>query len=127
MTSVRPARWISFRRSVAMMSVATAMVQIVDPDDVVDPVDAALQGLLAAMVENTDGVKRRDTLIDHILTVPPFREWPAQFRAQLDDTCKYVVGLAGQLRQRHREASEESDVSASADAEPGPNGRQLPT
>ena len=76
-----------------------------DPDDVVEPVDAALQGLLAAMAEHTDDIDRRDRLMDHILTIPPFSVWPPESRAQLSDTCWYVKELAGQLRRRHRKAS----------------------
>lgn len=91
-----------------------------DSDDVVDSIDAALQELLAMMAERTDDLERHDALVDHILLIPPFREWPAESRTQLHGTCKYVVGLANELRQRQRDASEENDATpAEAYDEPG--------
>ncbi|MBS9533660.1 hypothetical protein KIH27_08690 [Mycobacterium sp. M1] len=70
-----------------------------DPDDVVEPVDAALQALLALAAEQTDCAESRDKLCDFILTCPPLREWPADSQDRLRETCHYVVGLAQQLRR----------------------------
>jgi hypothetical protein len=83
--------------------VPTATVQEMDADDVVDPGDAALQELLAAIAERTDDTDKRDRLIDHILTGPPLSEWPAASREQLRETCAFVIGLARQLRQSRRD------------------------
>jgi hypothetical protein len=41
---------------------------------------------------------------DYILTVPPLREWPADAREQMRDTCNYVIGLSRELRQKRLES-----------------------
>jgi hypothetical protein len=72
----------------------------VKSDDVVDPGDAAIQALLAAMAENTRDAERREMLLDAILTVPPLTEWPSDCREKLWETCQFVKALADDLRQR---------------------------
>jgi hypothetical protein len=71
----------------------------VESDDVVDPGDAALQALLAAMAENTHDDERREKLLDAILTLSPLAEWPPDWLDQLRDTCKFIIGLSRDLRQ----------------------------
>jgi hypothetical protein len=72
----------------------------VESDDVVDAGDAALQALLAAVAENTRDDERREKLLDAILTIPPLTEWPSDCREKLRDTCKFVIGLSRDVRQR---------------------------
>ncbi|MDV3135726.1 hypothetical protein [Mycobacterium sp. 29Ha] len=43
-------------------------------EDAVEPVDALLQELLAAIAERTTDIETRNAIIDLILTNPPFRE-----------------------------------------------------
>ncbi|MBY0287298.1 MAG: hypothetical protein K2X52_09120 [Mycobacteriaceae bacterium] len=74
-----------------------------DSEDVVEPIDALLQELLAAVAERTADSARRDAIMDHILTVPPVREWPAESLEQLMDACEYVKRLAHEMRQNRRE------------------------
>jgi hypothetical protein len=69
-------------------------------DDVVDPGDAALQALLAAVAENTRDDEKREKLLDAILTIPPLTEWPADWLDQLRDTCKFIISVSRDLRQR---------------------------
>lgn len=71
-----------------------------DPDDVVDPGDAAMQALLALTAENTDDDEKRERLLDAILTIPPLTEWPPDCREKLWETCQFVKALADNLRQR---------------------------
>lgn len=71
-----------------------------ESDDVVDPGDAAVQGLAALTAENTRDDKRRDMLMDFILTAPPLAEWPPDWREMLIETCRFVERLAEDLRCR---------------------------
>ncbi len=73
-----------------------------DSEDIVDPVDALLQELLAAIAERTADSERRDAIIDHILTDPPLREWPLESREKLIDACEYVKRLAREMRQNRQ-------------------------
>ena len=41
-----------------------------DPDDLIDSGDAAVQALLALTAENTDDDQKREKLLDAILTIP---------------------------------------------------------
>lgn len=75
----------------------------VDSEDVVEPIDALLQQLLAAIAERTADSERRDAIMDHILTIPPVREWPAESLGQLRETCRYVQGLAREMRENRRD------------------------
>lgn len=75
----------------------------VDSEDVVERIGALLQELLAAIAERTADSERRDAIIDLILTNPPFREWPAESRERLMETCRYVHGLAHEMRQNRRD------------------------
>lgn len=68
------------------------------PDDVVEPVDAALQALLALTAEHTDDRDKSDLIYDFILTCSPVNEWPAASRDRLAETCNYVSGLARAFR-----------------------------
>jgi hypothetical protein len=81
-------------------SVPTPTVPNVDPDDVVDPGDAAIQALLALPAENTHDHEKRDRLIDCILTLPPQSEWPPDSREKLLEACQFIKSLAEDLRQR---------------------------
>ena len=74
----------------------------VDPDDLVDPGDAAVQALLALTAESTHDDEKRDMLIDGILTLPSLTEWPPERRQMLLETCQFIKGLAGDLRRRRR-------------------------
>ena len=75
-------------------------VPSVDSRDVVDPGDAAIQALLALTAQNTHDQEKRDWLMDAILTVPPLTEWPPECREKLCETCRFIKGLADDLRQR---------------------------
>lgn len=66
-------------------------------DDVVDPVDAALQALLALIAEHTDDPVKTDVIRDFLLTCPPVNDWPAGSQERLASTCRYVMGLARSL------------------------------
>jgi hypothetical protein len=71
----------------------------VDPDDVVDPGDAAIQALLALTAENTHDHEKREKLLDAILTIPPLTEWPLDCREKLWETCQFIKSLAEDFRQ----------------------------
>ena len=71
----------------------------VECDDVVDPGDAAIQALLAAIAENTHDGERRDRLLDYIPTIPPLTEWPPESREKLWETCQFIRHLSRDLRQ----------------------------
>lgn len=74
------------------MSVTTDTVPAMDPDDIVEPADPALQALLAPAVEQTDCAEKRDKLNDFILTCPALHEWPADSQDRLQETCSYAIG-----------------------------------
>lgn len=61
----------------------------VNPDDVVEPGDAALQTLLAAIAERTHDSERRDRILDLILTIPPLREWTRASLARLHTVVSF--------------------------------------
>ena len=63
-------------------------------DDVVEPVDAALQAMLALTAEHTEDQDTADRIYDFLLSCAPVSEWPAASRERLTETCKYVIGLA---------------------------------
>ena len=63
-------------------------------DDVVEPVDAALQALLALTAEHTDDPAKSDVIRDFILTCPPVNDLSAASQERLAATCRYVIGLA---------------------------------
>lgn len=73
------------------------MVHGVNPDDVVDPGDAALQALLAAIAERTHDSQKRDRVLDMILTIPPLRKWTTDSLARLHDVATFEVDLGRQL------------------------------
>lgn len=81
------------------LSVPTATVPPVNPDDVVDPGDAALQALLAAIAERTPDREVRDTILNFILTLPPLRHWPSDSIARLHNVANVGAGLARQLNR----------------------------
>jgi hypothetical protein len=83
------------------LSVPTSTVPNVESDDVVDPGDAALPALLAAVAENTRDHERRDRLLDCVLTIPPLTEWPPDCLEQLRETCKFIFSCARELRRRN--------------------------
>lgn len=66
--------------------------------DAVEPVDAALQALLAVTAEHTADGEKSDLIYDFILTCSPVNEWPADSRDRLAETCNYVIGLARSFR-----------------------------
>jgi len=66
-------------------------------DDTVEPVDAALQALLALTAEHTGDPAKSDVIRDFLLTCPPVNEWPADSQERLAATCRYVMGLARSL------------------------------
>lgn len=70
----------------------------VEPDDVVKPVDAAFQALLAHAVEEIQDDEKRDKLIDGVLTLPPVTEWPPEGRDKLWETCRFIKDLAREAR-----------------------------
>lgn len=70
-----------------------------EPDDIVEPADAALQALLALTAERAGDQEKRDLIYDFLLTCPPLREWPADSHDRLRDTCSYVISLARSLRE----------------------------
>lgn len=74
-------------------------------DDVVDPGDAALQALLAAIAEGTRDGQRRDAVVDLILTIPPLREWPTDSLARLHEVSNFGAGLSRQLEEQVRSAN----------------------
>lgn len=47
--------------------------------DVVEPGDAALQALLAAIAERTFDPGKRDRVLDLVLTLPPLSDWPTEW------------------------------------------------
>jgi hypothetical protein len=71
-----------------------------DPDDVVDPGDAAVQAFLDFTAKNTSEPEKRDFVIDAILTLPPLAEWPPGSLEKLRETSRFIIGLAEDLRQR---------------------------
>lgn len=66
-------------------------------DDVIEPVDAALQALLALTAEHTNNPVKSDVILDFLLTCPPVNDWPAGSQERLAATCRYVMGLARSL------------------------------
>ena len=78
----------------------TPTVTNAESDDVIDPADAGLQALRAAMAENTRDHERREKLLDAILTIPPLGEWPPECREKLRERCEFVISCARELRQR---------------------------
>lgn len=72
----------------------------VEPDDVVDPGDAAVQALLALTAEKTPDPEKHDLLIDAILTLPSLTEWPPESLEKLRETCRFIQCLAEDLRQK---------------------------
>lgn len=66
-------------------------------DDAVEPVDAALQALLALTAEHTEDPVKSDVIRDFILICPPVNEWPEGSQDRLAATCKYLIGLARSL------------------------------
>jgi len=83
----------------AIPSVPTSIVPNVESDDVVDPGDAAIQALAALTAEHTRDDEKRDMLTDFILTAPPLSEWPPDWRDILLETCRFIMGLAEDLRR----------------------------
>jgi hypothetical protein len=79
------------------LSASTSTVHGVNPDDAVDPGDAALQALLAAIAEGTHDSQRRDRLLDMMLTIAPLREWTTESLARLHDVATFGAGLGRQL------------------------------
>lgn len=79
------------------LSVSTSTVHCVVSDDAVDPGDAALQALLAAIAERTHDSQRRDRLLDLIFTIPPLREWTTDSLARLHDVAAFGADLGRQL------------------------------
>lgn len=71
----------------------TSTVPPVNSDDVVDPGDAALQALLAALAERTHDRQRRGMVLDFILTLPPLRHWPTDSLARLHNVSNVGAGL----------------------------------
>ncbi len=69
-------------------------------EDSVDPGDAALQAVLACIADRTSDADQRDKLFDHILMVPPLKDWPTASLEQLRDTCELVADLGRQLREQ---------------------------
>lgn len=67
---------------------STSTVPPVNSNDVVDPGDAALQALLAAIAERTHDHEMRDRILDFIVSVPPLRQWPSDSLAQLHDVVQ---------------------------------------
>jgi hypothetical protein len=59
--------------------------------------DAAVQALLALVVESTHDHEKHGWLIDALLTVPPLAEWPSECREMLLETCHFMKGLADDL------------------------------
>lgn len=80
------------------MSEATSNVHRMNRDDGVEPVDAALQALLALTAEHNADREKSDLIYDFILTCSPVNEWPAASRDRLAATCNYVIGLARSFR-----------------------------
>jgi hypothetical protein len=87
------------------LSVATTTVARMEPGDVVDPGDAALQALLASMAERTPDIDRRDKLLDFMMTTPPLADWPTDSLEALRETCQYVISL-GRLGRELRQLTE---------------------
>jgi hypothetical protein len=71
----------------------------VQSDDDVDPGDAAIQALLAAIAANTHDPERREKLLDAILTIPPLTGWLPDCREKLWETCEFVISLSRDLRR----------------------------
>lgn len=67
-------------------------------NDVVEPVDAALQALLALTAEHTTDGEKSDLIYDFILTCSPVNKWPAGSQDRLTETCNSVIGLARSFR-----------------------------
>jgi hypothetical protein len=76
-----------------------ATVSRMESDDLVDPGDAALQAMLASMAERSHDVERRESLLDHVITVPPLAGWPTDSLEALRQTCHYVISLARLSRE----------------------------
>ena len=76
-----------------------------ESDDRVDPGYAALQAVLAAIADRTADLGERDELFDHIVTLPPLRDWPTAALVQLQGICTAVAGLSRQLEERNPEMS----------------------
>jgi hypothetical protein len=85
---------------VSEMSEATSNVHRMNRDDVVEPVDAALQALFALTAEHTADREKSDLIYDFILTCSSVNEWPEASRDRLAETCNYVIGLARSFRSR---------------------------
>lgn len=82
------------------MSAAVTTLIRMNSDDVVDPGDAAFQALLAFAAANLRDKKKRDLLVDGILTAPPMNDWPSESLDALIDTCRYIFDLGDDLRRR---------------------------
>lgn len=63
-----------------------------DSDDVVQPGDAALQSVLAAVADRTFDPEKRDRAIDLILTLPPLREWPTDWLVRMHGAIGFGLG-----------------------------------
>jgi hypothetical protein len=81
------------------LSALTARLPRMDPDDFVDPGDAALQELLACMAEHAHDVERRDVFLDYAMTVPPLAEWSTESLDALLETGRYIKRLARIMRE----------------------------
>lgn len=77
----------------------------VDSDDVVEPIDAAFQALLAHAADNTADDEKRDMLIEGILTLPPVTEWPPESQEKLWETCRFIEDLAREARRNEWNAT----------------------
>lgn len=89
----------------AALSVPTATVPRMEPDDVVDPIDAAFQALLVHAAAETTDDEKRDKLIDGILTLPQVTEWPPESQENLWETCRFIKDLAREARRKRGNAT----------------------
>jgi hypothetical protein len=85
------------------VSATMRTVAAMDSPDVVDPADAALNELLAYMVDYTHDEERYQRILDLMLTVPPIAEWRPEAIDQWRMTCDYIRNLRRQLQQRELE------------------------
>jgi hypothetical protein len=75
----------------AALSVPPAALPAVNSDDVVQPGDAILQALLDGTAEHTHDTRKRDGILDLIVTLPPLEQWPTASLERLRSLARAAV------------------------------------
>lgn len=75
----------------------------VQSDDVVDPVDAALNRMLGHMADSTEDEGRRERILGLMLTLPPIAEWPPEIIGEWRHLYEYCRSLRRDLEEQELE------------------------